>query len=721
MRGITLLFVITWTSFSYCKTFIVDTSTGDDSNSGDIEEPLKTIGECIARLDEAGDECLIREGRYREVLTISGLRGSAENPISIRGYKGEKAVLDGTVHLDTSNMVLDPVSGICSTPIKHNITALFLKDEMLTAARWPNALWSDKTVFNNSFWGKFDASSSRGEVVDAGGLAESGINATGTMAILNIGSFQTFVSRVEKHSPGTPNFFYNDTFGNIHYNPRICQYYLEAGLELLDTPGEWYYDHNSGVLHMIPPTGSCPTSHLRGRVVDYGIEITNTTGLVIADMTLFATSINAHSVDSESNIDQIKLDSLEILHGSSSHRMLGSAAAPLNTRLHAKGRSKDLWYWVYGKISIINCTFHGSDGQALNYEGKDVLIHNNLFSYNDWTGHSTQATLAGCGGGAEISQNTLWYNGASAGIRPLCSDATVSMNRIVGQCAGKIMNDGAGIQVQTKPQQGASVSHNWVHDSPKFGIRFDSSPGHLGYNGYQGYNVVWNAGGLMVKGDNHTVMNNLAMKDNTGDCSLCVIYRIRNLPEIMNNNTVVMNNAATKADGGVNTEEGGGARWPVAGAVVENNFSNASVEDYLYDPANQDFRPVEGGALVEGEDIIGPYLPDNDESEYWIPGRRLYKTSNPIPGDGASVLNRDCLIFQPAYNAESHDVYFGEEFNAVDEASEDDDTFQYSTATATENMVYLKMEEKKTYFWRVDAKIGDTLVKGDTWSFSINP
>ena len=66
-----------------------------------------------------------------EILTISGLKGSGENPISIRGYNGEKAVLDGTVHLDTSSMVLDPVSCICSTHIKHNITALFLKDEMV--------------------------------------------------------------------------------------------------------------------------------------------------------------------------------------------------------------------------------------------------------------------------------------------------------------------------------------------------------------------------------------------------------------------------------------------------------------------------------------------------------------------------------------------------------------------------------------------------------------
>ena len=28
--------------------------------------------------------------------------------------------------------------------------------------------------------------------------------------------------------------------------------------------------------------------------------------------------------------------------------------------------------------------------------------------------------------------------------------------------------------------EGAVVSHNWAHDSPKAGFRFDSSPGRLG-------------------------------------------------------------------------------------------------------------------------------------------------------------------------------------------------------------------------------------------------
>ena len=49
-----------------------------------------------------------------------------------------------------------------------------------------------------SFWGKADKESERGNITDDGtlDLAGSGINATGAMAILNIGSFDTYVRKV---------------------------------------------------------------------------------------------------------------------------------------------------------------------------------------------------------------------------------------------------------------------------------------------------------------------------------------------------------------------------------------------------------------------------------------------------------------------------------------------------------------------------------------------
>merc|ERR1712087_762548 len=111
------------------------------------------------------------------------------------------------------------------------------------------------------------------------------------------------------------------------------------------------------------------------------------------------------------------------------------------------------------------------------------------------------------------------------------------------------MHDGAGLQIQTGAQTGAVIKRNWVHDSPKFGIRFDGST-HFGTGSDLAENVVWNAHGFMCKGDNHTVAANLALENVSGnECSLCVIYRLRNDPTIMNMNSLVANNAATLADG----------------------------------------------------------------------------------------------------------------------------------------------------------------------------
>ena len=48
---------------------------------------------------------------------------------------------------------------------------------------------------------------------------------------------------------------------------------------------------------------------------------------------------------------------------------------------------------------------------------------------------------------------------------------------------------------------------------------------------------------------------------------------------------------------------------------------------------------------------------------YWIPGRRLYKASTPIPRDGAKVsAERADVICQTGYLAEKHDFYLGNSF-----------------------------------------------------------
>ena len=133
------------------------------------------------------------------------------------------------------------------------------------------------------------------------------------------------------HQPGSPSFTYNDDLGNIHWNPRFNQYYFEASLELLDNPGEWFFNVTTGVLYLIPPSGKCPdtsSKNLRGRTLDYGLTITNTTGLTVANLTFLAATIDGHSEDRGPYIDEICLDSVDFLFQSSSHRMLGSDSLP---------------------------------------------------------------------------------------------------------------------------------------------------------------------------------------------------------------------------------------------------------------------------------------------------------------------------------------------------------------------------------------------------------
>ena len=89
-------------------------------------------------------------------------------------------------------------------------------------------------------------------MVDSGeqNLAGSGLNVTGAMAILNIGSFNTFTAIVKSHTTGQGFFTYDDTFGNINFKPFQNQYFLEDKLEFLNKAGEWLYDKNTKTVYV---------------------------------------------------------------------------------------------------------------------------------------------------------------------------------------------------------------------------------------------------------------------------------------------------------------------------------------------------------------------------------------------------------------------------------------------------------------------------------------
>jgi hypothetical protein len=109
-------------------------------------------------------------------------------------------------------------------------------------------------------------------------------------------------------------------------------------------------------------------------------------------------------------------------------------------------------------------------------------------------------------------------------------------------------------------------------------------------------------------------------------------------------------------------------------------------------------------------------------------GRKAQPTTahNPSPADGASQSNTwITLSWSPGCFATSHDVYFGDNFDDVNDGT--GDTFMGNQVETTLHIGSVQspdLEPGTTYYWRIDGVNDlhpDSPWKGDVWSFSVEP
>lgn len=301
-------------------------------------EARPTIQSCVDQLTAPGDECVIPGGRHLERVTVTNKHGTPEKPIIIRGILDEYPIIDGTVQLKPKGEWVKDDSGAFKAVIDQDIWQLFIDGEMMTNARWSNALWSNKTVFNASYWAKSSTLSTRGVMVDDGSkdLAGSGLNATGAMAVLNIGSFNTFTAIVQSHKPGNASFMYKDTFGRIKFVPGANQYFLEDKLEFLDQPEEWFYDKTTRTLFVMTADGKSPEGRdVRGKVMTYAFNITNCSHVVFKKLKFFGTVLRASTMDEKNAVNNLTFHSIIFSYPSYTRRMLGDTAPAEWTKMNA--------------------------------------------------------------------------------------------------------------------------------------------------------------------------------------------------------------------------------------------------------------------------------------------------------------------------------------------------------------------------------------------------
>lgn len=136
-RFVLVLFCFsTFFNFSHLKDSIVDINGNGDFTS---------ITDCV-RNTSVGDSCLVKEGRYHEEIIIDD-----KEDITIKGFEDERPIIDGTIVLKPNNNKkwnYSKKKKQCFAKINialnknggREIFQLFLDGEMMTNARWPNAL-----------------------------------------------------------------------------------------------------------------------------------------------------------------------------------------------------------------------------------------------------------------------------------------------------------------------------------------------------------------------------------------------------------------------------------------------------------------------------------------------------------------------------------------------------------------------------------------------------
>jgi len=604
------ILIATLSGFCIGSTYFVS-SNGNDSNPGTVTNPFLTIQKAADTMI-AGDICYIRQGSYHETIIMNDNDGSDGSTIIFSAYDGERVVLDGTMLLD---VVWEVYSGsIWKTTLDFPVWQLFAQRQEMVMARWPNANFTDGTVWDKeNYWGHgtIDDDPSayeNGTLIDEPhgdiDLANSGLDITGAIAILNVGSFKTWTRRVLSHSGNT--FTYDPVPG---WKTKHHDYFLEGKLAFLDTEGEWFLDTLTNELYFWPPDNGDPNDlSIRGKVQSYAFEISNSDHVQIKNIEFFGTTFNF------SNCDYAVIENCNLWFPSCYKRMLGVVDNQPDMSLFTSSSN----------CLVYKCAFRYTDGSVLEMYSGNNTIEDCYFYHIDYTStdlNGLMTTIQMGGSGNVFRRNTLHKLGASATLNP-GDEALIELNDMYD--SGYVQSDGAMVQCMVGQQPGVEIRYNWIHDTIKYGARFDGNGD--GNNGLMHHNVIWNVqGGIMIKGYEHMLYNNTAF-DN-GDKNDIIIM----IEQGGNEGTISRNNAANKIAG---HRTGNYEDYPVPG-IYDHNWNgyemNTDIKEMLVDPENRDFRPITGSALIDSgvavQGINDGYIgtaPDLGAyeygGEYWIPG-----------------------------------------------------------------------------------------------------
>jgi len=763
MRKYWFLLLMAVGPFCAGATEIHVSAQGNDGNNGTIEKPMRTIQAAVNKL-KAGDVCIVHNGIYRETITI-GTSGEPKAPITIQAAKGEHPTISGLDILDLQWKAMDKKGMYVADYSGSNLEQMFMDGKPLMEARWPNLPKDNKgnwDFFSPDLWATVDTVGNHYGIIKDKDLAATGWDVTGARAILSVcHQFFTWTRKVEQHGAGSDSFAYpkdlgksikpaDETGGGLKFNDD--RYYLVGKKVFLDAPGEWYYDESNRQLYLITPDGKAPkTGSLEKKSRYFGlIANQDKSNIKVDGLTFFGTAFS-FGKDTKHKSSFIVFNNNQVYYSSWTEYFMmpdGNPNASLDNNCPTINADN---------VVVSNNIFSYGSLNGLYINGQNNLIENNQFNDFDYCSSLKYPPLLvnknilankGFAGNSIVRYNTVFNSG---GILSQIgqNDNNVYFNNFhdaFKACYGG-NKDVSALYTQSIFCVGTRMHHNWVHDAycgtPPYewnggiGIRGDDNTAGLTLD----HNVVWNTGsvGIMVKSPlnptpeqankvyNNTIFDHSRFNAVKSAMIINMDHQSKKenpaatLETYPNALSSVSNNLASSIYGG----------WFKAELKPIADFSNNSIgketETLLEQKNDFDFRPKAAAADVinKGKEVAGitnafiGAAPDlgayeYGDSIYWIPGRREVKATFPIVPDGTTInIDRDILMWKPAFNAIGHNLYFGT----------DKDNLKLKGGFLGENNVFKlpKLMVGKKYYWRVDAVMKDmSVVKGDVWSFATN-
>ena len=755
-------------------------TNGDDKAAGTLDAPFQTIQRAF---DQAGpgDTIFLREGTYREQVSLTGKSGTEGAPITLTPFQKEKPVISGLDVLKLEWRATAQagvyVASLDTKPLGQKKTAggkkpsggkksgeppvsqLFYNGKPMLEARWPNVPKDkngDWNFFSPDVWAVVDPNGNSYGTISDTHLASTGWDVTGAQAVLNVDhQYWSWTRKVQNHSAGAKTFNYDKDLGpsvgktdegggESTFNDD--RYYLFGMRQFLDAPGEWFYDVAAKELYFYAPDGKSPaTGNLEIKTRDWGFTADqNCNYLTIDGIEFFGTAFKFGKYNKK--CFNLVFRNNRVSYSSWSEYL----KMPKGEAGHKSTPGEDVVYPTIeaDHAQVLNNTFAYGALSALYINGFDNLIENNVFHDFCYNSSLDYATLqvskpwpdkTRIAGRATVHQNTFYRSGGIQ-VQVAQADNDFSLNDLHDSflaCYGG-NKDTSALYTYDVFCKGTRLHHNWVYrgysGTPPLswgggeGIRGDDKTCGLTVD----HNVTWDLGGpgIEIKNlDNPTpkqanrCINNTVFSHSSYNPTKGGIY-ICSVKNNWNSQSTVVNNLADSIYG-----------WWFAAPLgklkeFRNNDTAFNPVTDLVNPEWFDFRPasdasaiIGGGFVVESitgnAPDIGAY--ERGDSGYWIPGQRMEKASFPIVPDQAEnvPVNRDVLMWRPAYTATMHQVYLGTDRDAVKSGGAKSPEYKGEFMGECNVFTLPKLAAGQTYWWRVDAVMPDgAIAPGDLWSFT---